>query len=116
MDLDGFSGSDSIARSSVDRDLFPEVLDPHICQWEGCGQTFDEMQELVQHIEAAHIEKGKNDVYVCLWDCCIRAQKPFNARYKLLIHMRIHSGEKPNKCTVRDNNFSKIPATRLLGI
>lgn len=78
----------------------PHDRDPHICLWEGCELKLDDLDNLVQHIENAHIEKGKADEYVCLWQSCIRGLKPFNARYKLLIHMRIHSGEKPNKCTV----------------
>ena len=83
---------------SISRD--EEVNDPHICLWDGCGLNFEDLEDLVQHIESTHIEKGKADEYVCLWQSCIRSRKPFNARYKLLIHMRIHSGEKPNKCTV----------------
>ncbi|KAL7291369.1 hypothetical protein TKK_0014963 [Trichogramma kaykai] len=120
------------------------------CLWLGCGQSFHEQLELVQHIERRHVESsasaahggpahhhgstrrshkereaakaaaalaaagaggasppssttttgsGSDDMqFACLWQGCSR-DRPFNARYKLLIHMRVHSGEKPNKCT-----------------
>ena len=77
-----------------------EDMEPFVCLWEGCSQYFDEQDDLVQHIESRHVEKGRSDDFTCLWKSCVRKRKPFNARYKLLIHMRIHSGEKPNKCTV----------------
>jgi len=37
----------------------------------------------------------------CGWSDCPRRWRPFNARYKLLIHTRTHTGDKPHGCTVR---------------
>ncbi|KAJ8929649.1 hypothetical protein NQ314_017632 [Rhamnusium bicolor] len=52
----------------------------------------------------------QRDEFTCFWENCPRKTKPFNARYKLLIHMRVHSGEKPNKCPFKGCNkaFSRL--------
>ncbi|XP_054995572.1 zinc finger protein GLIS1 [Sorex araneus] len=68
------------------------------CRWVDCGAAYEQQDELVRHIEKSHIDQRKGEDFTCFWAGCVRRHKPFNARYKLLIHMRVHSGEKPNKC------------------
>ncbi|KAM8728076.1 zinc finger protein GLIS1 [Acanthopagrus schlegelii] len=68
------------------------------CHWIDCSATYSSQEELVRHIEKVHIDQRKGEEFSCFWAGCVRRHKPFNARYKLLIHMRVHSGEKPNKC------------------
>ncbi|XP_053293885.1 zinc finger protein GLI2 [Pleuronectes platessa] len=69
-----------------------------LCHWIDCSAAHSSQEELVRHIEKVHIDQRKGEEFACFWASCVRRHKPFNARYKLLIHMRVHSGEKPNKC------------------
>lgn len=61
---------------------------PLICCWEKCNLSFESQIDFVAHIEKKHVCIRKGDEYTCLWTECPRKFMPFNARYKLLIHMR----------------------------
>ncbi|XP_066581802.1 zinc finger protein GLI1-like [Prorops nasuta] len=49
------------------------------------------------------------DEFACLWQGCSR-QRPFNARYKLIVHIRVHTREKPNECRFAgcEKTFSRL--------
>ena len=79
------------------------------CRWVDCCAAYEQQEELVRHIEKSHIDQRKGEDFTCFWAGCVRRYKPFNARYKLLIHMRVHSGEKPNKCMVSSHGLRLCP-------
>ncbi|XP_074601698.1 transcriptional activator cubitus interruptus [Brevipalpus obovatus] len=70
------------------------------CAWDECVAEFETEDELVQHVNKAHIQPTNNmKSFVCRWRDCSRNRQPFKAAYMLVLHVRKHTGEKPNKCS-----------------
>lgn len=86
---------------------------PCTCQWDTCQARLENLQQLVSHIENVHTMLMQN--YVCLWRGCTREGRAFDARYKLVTHLRCHTGERPYQCTYGtcSRRFSRLENLKL---
>lgn len=92
-----------------------ETEELSICRWltgdVECGLQFSSPSLLTQHIDKDHYFTQP----VCLWNNCQRRGKVFDARYKLVIHLRCHTGERPYRCsfTSCSRSFSRVENMKL---
>lgn len=88
----------SVLPHGITSPLSPTLPELHQCKWDNCCEHFLSLEDLVAHVNEYHIRTEASE-YSCLWQGCPRNGKGFNARYKMLIHMRTHTGERPHTCT-----------------
>ncbi|CAB3236972.1 unnamed protein product [Arctia plantaginis] len=99
---------DSSCGSSPERNT-SETLDnlEGLCGWRGCNARFESVARLSAHVARAHALAHSDGLFYCAWKGCSRPQKGFNARYKMLVHVRTHTNERPHTCNQCNKSFSR---------
>ncbi|XP_055499943.1 zinc finger protein ZIC 3-like [Leucoraja erinacea] len=82
----------------VKRELVCRWMDGELTHKSCCSETFGSLHELVAHLSVEHVAGSEQPCHVCQWENCPREGKAFKAKYKLINHVRVHTGEKPFHC------------------
>lgn len=92
------------------RNLIPDTDTKYVCQWRDCRYAFEFIQDYFDHARChcvheveTHRENNRNQTVQCLW---INCQKQFTKQYKMVEHLRTHTGERVVACANCGSTFN----------
>ncbi|XP_025414444.1 zinc finger protein GLIS2 homolog isoform X2 [Sipha flava] len=75
------------------------------CKWENCDLYMNKT-ELSKHV-ISHIVPESQGLFYCKWENCTRGNRAFNAKYKILVHIRTHTNDRPHQCYICGKRFTR---------
>lgn len=77
------------------------------CQWDTCEEVFQNQKDFAAHVNK-HIRD--TDARSCKWKDCTKIFEKKISKCTLLTHIRIHTREKPFKCSLCSKEYSRSDA------
>ncbi|KAI5192212.1 hypothetical protein NEMIN01_1881 [Nematocida minor] len=77
------------------------------CRWSNCTETFKDQKDFATHVNK-HIRD--TDARSCKWKDCTKVFEKKISKCTLLTHIRIHTREKPFKCSLCSKEYSRSDA------
>ncbi|KAH9387182.1 uncharacterized protein NEMAJ01_2078 [Nematocida major] len=77
------------------------------CGWNKCKEVFQDQKDFATHVNK-HIRE--TDARSCMWKDCKKVFEKKISKCTLLTHIRVHTREKPFKCSLCAKEYSRSDA------